>query len=127
MKSIILLLMFSLFASNLNAQENYIDLTKVGDKFVIGEPTGISYKNINVPRKNFIIKRGGIPNISTLKNSVVTITKISSNDNPIITFERSDGKKFFKAYRTLTANLNSAISSGELKLYVHQKKQTLVN
>lgn len=127
MKSIIILFTISLFAYSLNAQENYAESVKVGDQLIIAEPAGISYLNINVPRKNFIIKRGGIPNISTLKNSIVTITKISSNDNPLITFKRSDGKKFFKAYRTLTAELNRAISSGEMKLPDHLKKETLVN
>lgn len=125
MKSIILLLTFSLFAYSMNAQENHASSTKVGDQFVIGEPIGVSYENINVPRKNFIIKRGGIPNMSTLKNSVVTITKISENNNSAITFKSSDGKKFFKAYRTLTADLNSAINSGEMRLY--QKKEMFVN
>lgn len=127
MKSILFLLMFSLFAHGLNAQENHTDLVKVGDQLVIGEPTGVSYQNINVPRKNFIIKRGGIPNMSTLKSSIVTITKISSSGNPIITFKRSDGKKFFKAYRTLTADLKTAISSGEMRLNDHQKKEALIN
>lgn len=127
MKSILFLLMFSLFANGLNAQENHTDLVKVGDQLVIGEPTGVSYQNINVPRKNFIIKRGGIPNMSTLKSSIVTITKISSSGNPVITFKRSDGKKFFKAYRTLTADLKTAISSGEMRLNDHQKKEALIN
>ncbi|WP_396591469.1 hypothetical protein [Allomuricauda sp. R78024] len=127
MKSILFLLMFSLFANGLNAQENHTDLVKVGDQLVIGEPTGVSYQNINVPRKNFIIKRGGIPNMSTLKSSIVTITKISSSGNPIITFKRSDGKKFFKAYRTLTADLKTAIGSGEMRLNDHQKKEALIN
>lgn len=127
MKSILFLLMFSLFANGLNAQENHTDLVKVGDQLVIGEPTGVSYQNINVPRKNFIIKRGGIPNMSTLKSSIVTITKISSSGNPTITFKRSNGKKFFKAYRTLTADLKTAISSGEMRLNDHQKKEALIN
>ncbi|UII78124.1 hypothetical protein [Flagellimonas sp. CMM7] len=125
MKSIILLLTFSLFAYIMNAQENYASSAKVGDQLVIGDPISVSYKNINVPRKNFIIKRGGIPNMSTLKKSIVTITKISESNNPVITFKRSDGKKFFKAYSTLTANLNSAINSGEMMPY--QKKEMLVN
>lgn len=125
MKSIILLLTFSLFAYSMNAQENYASSAKVGDQLVIGDPISVSYENINVPRKNFIIKRGGIPNMSTLKKSIVTITKISESNNPVITFKRSDGKKFFKAYRTLTANLNSAINSGEMMPY--QKKEMLVN
>ncbi|PWL40197.1 hypothetical protein DKG77_05070 [Flagellimonas aquimarina] len=84
---------------------------------MIVKPASLSYQSINVPRKNFIIKRGGIPNVSTLNNSIVTITKISGKDNPMITFKRSNGKKFFKAYRTLTAELNTAINIGEMEVY----------
>lgn len=127
MKSAIFLLTISLFAFSLNAQENHANLIKVGDQLIIAEPAGKSYLHINVPRKNFIIKRGGIANMSTLENSIVTITKISGNDNALITFKKSDGKKFFKAYRTLTAELNRAIGSGEMKLPDHLKKETLVN
>ncbi len=127
MKSIILLFIFFLFVHLGNAQENQANQVKIGDQLIIGEPAGILYQNINVPRKNFIIKKGGIPNMSTLKNSVVTVTKISHSDNPTITFKKSNGRKFFRAYRSLTAELNGAIDSGEMTVYHHQKKGTPVN
>nr|WP_299072479.1 hypothetical protein [uncultured Allomuricauda sp.] len=116
MKPILFLVIFYFLIGTINAQ-NHQDSVKIGDELIIGEPSGILYQNINVPRKNFIIKRGGIPNISTLENSVVTVTKISHSDNPTITFKKSDGRKFFRAYRTLTAELNGAISTGEMALY----------
>ncbi|TXN38051.1 hypothetical protein FVB32_07090 [Flagellimonas hymeniacidonis] len=124
MKPIIVLFAFFLFAFLGNAQENQV---KIGDQLIIGEPAGTLYQSINVPRKNFIIKKGGIPNMSTLKNSVVTVTKISHSDNPTITFKKSNGRKFFKAYRSLTAELNGAIDSGEMTVYHHQKKGTPIN
>ncbi len=127
MKPIIVLFAFFLFAFLGNAQENHANQVKIGDQLIIGEPAGVLYQSINVPRKNFIIKKGGIPNMSALENSVVTITKISHSDNPIITFKKSNGRKFFRAYRTLTAELNGAIDSGEMTVYLHQKKGTPVN
>ncbi|KQC30939.1 hypothetical protein [Flagellimonas eckloniae] len=116
MKPFLFLVIFSLLIGSINAQ-NHQDLVKIGDELVIGKPSGVIYKNINVTRKNFIIKRGGIANISTLENSVVTVTKISHSDNPIITFKKSNGRKFFRVYKTLTAELNGAINTGEMALY----------
>ncbi len=108
-----LALFFSAFA--LNAQENNNRSINVGDQLMITEPLGSSYRFIEIPRKNFIIKRGGIPNMKSLDKSIVTVTDISNDENPIITIEKSNGKKFFRIYKTFTAHLNAAIDSGELK------------
>lgn len=98
------------------AQEDYTDFVKVGDELTLGEPAGSSYMHINIPRKNFIIKRGGIPNMSVLENSKVTVTKIVFGKSPEVVFKNTSGKKFFRVYKTLTADLNEAIASGELKI-----------
>ena len=122
----ILLLMIALCATyGLQGQENFSALVKVGDKLVIAEPSSHSYQHIAIPRKNFIIKRGGIANMASIENAVVTITKITAEENPEITFKRSNGKKFFRVYKTLTADLNNAINSGELKIRTNGKKDSL--
>lgn len=119
-------LMIAVFtAIGMCAQEDFSDLVKIGDQLTISAPSSKTYKFIDVPRKNFIIKRGGIANMGSLKNLKVTVTKISYADNTKITFKRSDGRKFFKAYRTLKANLNGAINSGELEIGTDTKKDSL--
>lgn len=112
----ILFVLFGLVAGMLSAQEKFDDLVTIGDTLFIGEPSSNSYEYIDVPRKNFIIKKGGIANISSIENNTVTITDIekSKSGETIVTFKKADGNKFFKAYRKLSANLNGAINSGEL-------------
>lgn len=106
----------SLFFTTL-AQEKYDDLVKVGDELIIGKPSKADYQFIDIPRKNFIIKRGGIAKISSLLNNKVIVTKMTfdKNSNAIVVLKKSNGAKFFNAYRTLKADLNGAISNGELR------------
>ena len=101
---------------SLQAQENHVNQVQVGDELTLGTPSGAHYKHVDVPRKNFIIKRGGIADMSTLKNLPVTITDISYGKTSLVTFKRTDGKKFFRVYRTLTAKFNEAVDSGEVKM-----------
>ena len=104
--------------STVTAQEKYDDLVKVGDELIIGSPSNSDYQYIDTPRKNFIIKKGGIANMGSLLNNKVTVTKkvYDKNDKVIVTFKRTDGTKFFNAYRTLKADLNGAIANGELRI-----------
>ncbi len=115
-------LLFTVFSLSLFfsavAQERYDDLVKVGDELSIGKPSKVDYHFIDIPRKNFIIKRGGIANMGSLLNDKVTVTKMTfdKNSNPIVVLKKSNGTKFFNAFRTLKADLNGAISNGELRL-----------
>ncbi|SHG51219.1 hypothetical protein [Flagellimonas flava] len=126
MKQIYVFLTAALMACTMHAQEDYTDLVQIGDNITIGEPTGSSYQHIDVPRKNFIIKRGGIANISSLNNLTVTVTDINYGENPKITFKRSNNQKFFRVYKTMTASLNGAIASGELRLPKMEGKGSIV-
>lgn len=107
------------------AQEDFSNLVKIGDQLTISGPSSSSYKFIDVPRKNFIIKRGGLANIGSLQNVKVTITKISYGKNTVIRFKKSSGGKFFASYRTLTADLNGAMNSGELEIRNSSTKDSL--
>ncbi|WP_190810043.1 hypothetical protein [Flagellimonas sp. S3867] len=108
--SMLLLVMFG----SLQAQEKQTDLVEIGDKLVLGAPSTTNYSYINIPRKNFIIKRGGLPNTSSLINASIVVTAISYGEKTLITFKRTDGRKFFRVYKTLTADLAGGISTGEL-------------
>ncbi len=117
MKTYVLLLFFSLSIGWANAQQTTYPSVKIGDKFIISEPSSSEYRFVDVPRKNFIIKRGGIADMKTLKNSVVVVTDISGDQSPVITFKRVNGIKFFRVYKTLTADLANALDSKELLAY----------
>jgi hypothetical protein len=99
------------------AQESYADVVSVGDVMIIGSPSGNSYEHVEIPRKNFIIKKGGIANISSIAQNKVEVTDLKTkNGTTLVSLKKMDGKKFFNAYRILKADLNAAINSGELKI-----------
>jgi hypothetical protein len=117
-KSILFLAALCLtLASTITAQEKYDDMVNVGDELLIGSPSDANYKFIAMPRKNFIIKKGGIANMNSIVNNKVVITRktYGKNDEVVVTFKKANGGKFFNAYRTLKADLNGAISNGELR------------
>ncbi|WP_343488106.1 hypothetical protein [Allomuricauda sp. d1] len=103
-----------IFTLPLRAQD-YQDLVKVGDELIIATPVSSDYKYIDVPRKNFIIKRGGIANIKSLKNRKVIVENIENKGGDVeVTFTPADGGKFFNVYKKMNADLNDAIENGEL-------------
>ena len=104
------------FCTVVKAQEKYEDLVKVGDELIIGNPSKANYQFIDIPRKNFIIKRGGIANMRSLLNNKVIVSKMTfdKESNPIVVLKKSNGTKFFNALRIVKADLNGAISQGEL-------------
>ncbi|WP_420603871.1 hypothetical protein [Flagellimonas sp.] len=113
-KVYLLTIAFFSFLSFLSGQEIQMDNIKIGDKLIIGEPSSNSYIHIDIPKNNFIIKRGGLPKISGLQNQHVIVTDISYGKNTIVTFKNARGKKFFKAYKTFSADLAKALETGEL-------------
>ena len=125
---ILFLLLTGLLVTGAYAQEDSYDATvKVGDELIIGQTTNGSYQFIKVPRKNFIIKKGGIANMGSLVNNKVEITKIKKDrsNTTIVTFRRTNNTKFFNVYKTLSADLNKAMSKGELRLVSPAKKDSL--
>ena len=108
-------------------EETYDSVVKTGTELIIAPTSNGTYQFIKVPRKNFIIKRGGIADYGSLANNKVEVTKIKKDraDRTIITFKRSDNSKFFNVYKTLSADLNKAISEGELRLVSTAKKDSL--
>ncbi|MDC6365445.1 MULTISPECIES: hypothetical protein [Flavobacteriaceae] len=117
MKHLFLTLLFYVCTTSfLQAQENYVDLVQIGDQLTLGTPSGNHYKYISVPRKNFILKRGGIGDISSLVNQKITITNISYGKVAKVTFKKTNGGKFFRVYKTFTADFNKAVDAGEIKI-----------
>ena len=101
-----------LFSGVMFAQEE----VKVGDVFEIGQPETRTYKHIEFPRANFIIKRGGIANYKNLKGQKVVVTSIEDkNDGTVqIKLKRENGNRFFGSHTVVAANFEKALDNGEL-------------
>lgn len=115
-KSLLTLGLMLIFLS-INAQNNASEIN-IGDKLVIGELTNGTFQSIKLPRRNFIVKRGGIANYKSLEKTLVVVSSIDKdkNGNTIVELERNNGKRFFNTHKTIKANLKDAIDSGELKV-----------
>ncbi|RPD97953.1 hypothetical protein EGM88_07240 [Aureibaculum marinum] len=102
---------FSLFSQNISPDD-----IKEGSEFKIGKPLVESYKHINFPKPNFIIKRGGIVNYKNIEGSSVLVTDIKEKKNgtTIAKIKRKDGKRFFGSYKVVTVDIDNALTSGEL-------------
>ena len=113
-----LIIIISLFLVSALTSVGYAQEIKIGDELTIEKPAGIDYQHIYFPRKNFIIKQGGIADLKTVKNVVVVVTdiKYGSNNESIITIKRKDGRRFFFALRHVKANFEGAIENGELQV-----------
>ncbi|MGB6151483.1 MAG: hypothetical protein WBG48_05780 [Pricia sp.] len=89
----------------------------VGDIFEIGEPDANTYKHIDFPRANFIIKRGGIANYKSVHGEKVVVTSVKEKKDgkTQITLKRNDGGRFFGSHKFVAADIKHALESGELQ------------
>ncbi|MFT5943435.1 MAG: hypothetical protein ACI9AV_002048 [Sediminicola sp.] len=116
MKALLLVLfLFSSFNYVLG-QENDKVISK-GTTYTLSEPMGHTYKYIDFPRRNIIIKRGAIADYNSLigLEIVVKDLKKDKNGSTKAILERKDGRPFFRFFPTVEANLEKAIAVGELK------------
>ncbi len=108
--------------ASLNAQNsndcNVEYVVETGDVLEIAKPSESTYKYINLPRPNFLIKRGGISNFNKLNGQKIEISEIkTTKDCKIeVLVKRQDGKKFFNTLKTLSIDLDKAVEAGEVKL-----------
>lgn len=118
MRKYILLFALSIFTLSLTAQsDTKATDVKIGDIYKIGAPEKNTYEHINFPKPNIIIKRGGIANYNRVEGSKVVITSIKEKKNGTIEvkIKRQDGGRFFGSHKVIKADLNDALSSGELR------------
>lgn len=90
---------------------------KVGDVLEIGKPESKTYRHIDFPRANFIIKRGGIANYEAVEGEKVVVTSIQEKKNGTtqIKLKRTDGGRFFGSHKVVSADIKEALASGELQ------------
>ncbi|MGF1560056.1 MAG: hypothetical protein ACFCUL_13280 [Flavobacteriaceae bacterium] len=110
-------LLFSV--SMLNAQtpvEQTATSVQVGDVFQIGKPETNTYKHINFPRANFIIKRGGIANYKKAEGEKVVVSSIKEKKDgtTLVKIKRKDGNRFFGSHTVVSVDIKEALESGEL-------------
>lgn len=109
-----LILLFSIFCVQFSvAQDTQVS---EGDILQIGSAVNHGYQYIDMPRGNFIIKKGGIANYNSLQNVKVVVSEVwtSPEGSTLITLKRADGRKFFRTHREIKARLQGALDSGEL-------------
>ncbi|MGB5377725.1 hypothetical protein [Muriicola sp.] len=115
LKRFLIACMFSI-ATFAFAQEKQQTPIEAGTVLTIAKPSTANYKHIDFPRKNFIIKRGGIANFKTLYGKKVEVVShsYSADGQTIVTLRPADGTKFFRNFSTVDAHLEDALSAGEL-------------
>ena len=97
----------------LSAQQQTAQIS-AGDTLVIKQVSAFGYDHILVPKKNFIIKKGGIPDMKRLSGTKVIVSSVENQNGYQVQLERADGGRFFNAYRSLTADAYEALQTGEL-------------
>ncbi|MGB5227209.1 MAG: hypothetical protein WBN55_03035 [Eudoraea sp.] len=119
MKQLFFALLFAVVSIGLNAKDDkYIapQDVQVGDILKIGYPDAPRYKHINFPRPNFIIKRGGIANYKGLPGNKVVVTSVEEkmDGTLVVKIKKVDGGRFFGSHWEVSADLQSALETGEL-------------
>ena len=100
----------------LQAQQKQQVSIEKGTILTINEPVSDHYRYVLFPRKNIIIKRGGIADMKSVYGKKVEVVdySYSPNGDTRVTLQRTDGKKFFRNFKTVDAYLEDALNSGEL-------------
>ena len=119
MKRVLVLIILTFGFLTLDAQTNDSNIengVEVGDVFEIGRLDAPHYKHINFPKKNFIIKRGGVANYSSVEGMKVVVTEIKKKKDDVlqVKIKRANGGRFFGSHSVVTVNLEPALESGEL-------------
>ncbi|NND63184.1 MAG: hypothetical protein HKN48_08320 [Flavobacteriaceae bacterium] len=120
MKKLIFVFLFLVSTLYSNAQETKDPLlqeVQLGIEMEIGHPESSTYNYIEFPRPNFIIKRGGIANFNRVPGTKVVVVafKEKKDGTRWVRLKRADGKRFFGSHPSVMADLNKALSSGELQ------------
>lgn len=116
MKNLAFLLVFLFLSFSMISQNTPADQVVVGDILVIEAPSTHNYKHIDFPKANIIYKKGGIPNFDQVYQSQVKVieTKTKKDGSQEVVLQRVDGRNFFNAFPTVSADLTKALNSGEL-------------
>ena len=98
-----------------HAQESSANY-QVGDVFVIGNLVNNDFNHIDLPKANFIYKKGGIPNYKNLSGQKVKIASLKQGKDGqwIARIQLVASKKFFNTHKELSVDLVEAVNDQEL-------------
>ena len=113
--AIALLFSFSVLSAQDTVNQIATDV-HVGDVYEIGEPATITFKHIDFPRANFIIKRGGIANYKSVVGNKVVIASVKEKRDGTsqVKIKRKDGGRFFGSHTVVAVDFAEAVKAGEL-------------
>ncbi|SMG19785.1 hypothetical protein [Arenibacter troitsensis] len=119
MKKLFFAVLFVVATLNINAQSGSSDVlkeVKAGDILQIGRPDAPSFKHIDFPRANTIIKSGGIANYKKMEGVKVVVTDVKEKKDGTlqVKIKRTDGGRFFGIHSVVSADIKNALESGEL-------------
>ncbi len=128
MKKAVLCLMILVTGISLSAQE-VRNSVSVGDLMVIQKPKGIDYMHVQFPRRNIIIKQGGIANMKSLYGQKVMVTEVNgiTDGNTEVELMLFNGRRFFGYLPSVKAKWEPALAAGELKPAPQEQKEALAN
>lgn len=115
MKKVALIIIFALFAgiSQIQAQSSML---QQGQVLQIDRPESGDFQYVKFPRKNIIIKRGGIADMKSVEGMLVVVQSFKETKwGTEVTLKRKDGGKFFRNFPTITAIWPDARDNGELR------------
>jgi len=114
--SIAFLMICGLMSYQINAT-NIDNNPEVGDRLLIQSPENTTYTAVNMPKLNFVVKKGGVANYKSVQNTLVEVVRISQNKKGenIVRLQRVDGTKILGLKKSISANYDQALQLGELK------------
>ena len=114
--SIAILMICGLMSYQVNAT-NIDNNPEIGDRLLIQSPENTTYTALNMPKLNFVVKKGGVANYKSVQNTLVEVVKISKNKKgeSVVTLQRVDGAKILGLKKSVSANYDRALQLGELK------------
>ena len=114
--SIVFFMICGLVSYQVNAT-NIDTNPEIGDRLLIQSPENTTYTAVNMPKLNFVVKKGGVANYKSVQNTLVEVVKISQNKEGenIVTLQRVDGAKILGLKKSVSANYDKALQLGELK------------
>ncbi len=92
------------------------DQPKIGDALTIYQPSAQTFKHIDFPRLNILVKRGKIPNYKSVYGNAVVITEVITQDDGkvYVILKKKDGSKFFGFLSKVKANYAKALEAKEM-------------
>ncbi|MFM1878632.1 MAG: hypothetical protein RLZZ241_1498 [Bacteroidota bacterium] len=88
---------------------------QIGAVYEIVKPNG-AFEYLEVPKANFIRKRGSISDPKSLHGNRVVISEVLDHRGHWqVVLTREDGNKFFRFYPSLKAHWPEVLDSGEIR------------